>query len=164
MSFRLGFFWALGVLITLGIADNAHADKTTFGYLERVVIYPGSILMEAKLDTGADNTSIHATNIKLGTRGGKQWVSFDVVSKANVTQHFEKPVVRIARIKHRSGPPQERPVVSFEICLGSLKRPVDVNLVNRDRFEYHILVGRSFLAGHVLVDSGVEFTTEPACP
>ena len=163
MRLCLRLLCALGVLITLGVTDNAHADKTTFGYLERVMVYPGPIKIEAKLDTGADNTSIHATNIKIGTKGGKQSVSFDVVTKTNVVQHFEKPVVRIARIKQHSGKPQERPVVSFEICLGSIKRSVDVSLVDRSRFEYHLLIGRSFLAGHALVVSGSAFTTEPAC-
>lgn len=163
MWIRLRLLFALGALIILGIADNAVADTPTFGYLERVTIYPGPISIEAKLDTGADNSSIHATNIKLGLQGGKQWVSFDVATKANVIQHFDKSVIRIARIKQRSGPPQERPVVSFEICLGSIKRSVEINLVNRDRFDYRLLIGRSFLAGYALVDSGAEFTTEPSC-
>lgn len=163
MTRRLRLLLVFGVIITLGVTEMAVADTPTFGYLERVMIYPGPTAIEAKLDTGADNSSIHATNIKLGLRGGKQWVSFDVVTKANVMQHFEKPVIRIARIKQRSGPPQERPVVSFEICLGSIKRSVEINLVNRDRFEYRLLIGRSFLAGYVLVDSGAEFTTEPVC-
>lgn len=163
MSRRLRLLLVFGALITLGVAEITVADTPTFGYLERAMIYPGPIAIKAKLDTGADNSSIHATNIKLGLQDGKQWVSFDVVTKTNVIQHFEKPVIRIARIKQRTGPPQERPVVSLEICLGSIKRSVDVNLENRERFEYRLLVGRSFLAGHALVDSGAEFTTEPAC-
>lgn len=163
MRIRLRSLLVFCAFISPGFATDAFSDMATFGYLERVMVYPGPISIEAKLDTGADNSSIHATNIKLELRKGKQWASFDVITKASVIQHFEKPVVRIARIKQRSGPPQERPVVSFEICLGSLKRSVDVNLVNRDRFDYRLLVGRSFLAGHVLVDSGAEFTTEPSC-
>ena len=150
-------------LTLLSIADNAIADTPTFGYLERVMIYPGPFAMEAKLDTGADNSSIHATNIKLGLRGGKQWVSFDLVAKANVIGHFEKPVVRIARIKQLSGPAQARPVVLFEMCLGALKRSVNVSLVNRNGFDHRLLIGRSFLAGYALVDSGAKFTTEPDC-
>ena len=99
MRVRLKFLLTLVVLIVLGIADNAVAETPTFGYLERVMIYPGPVAMEAKLDTGADNSAIHATNIKLGLRDGKQWVSFNVVTKADVIRSFEKPVVRIARIK-----------------------------------------------------------------
>ncbi len=163
MWIHLRLLLAFGVLIALGIADNAAAETPTFGYLERVTIYPGPISIEAKLDTGADNSAIHATNIKLGLRDGKQWVSFEVVTKANAIRRFEKPVVRIARIKQRSGPPQERPVVLFEICLGALKRAVNVSLVDREHFDYRLLIGRSFLAGHALVDSGAEFTTEPNC-
>jgi hypothetical protein len=164
MWVRLRVLLALGVVIALGIADHAVAETPTFGYLERVMIYPGPVTMAAKLDTGADNSAIHATNIKVGLRDGKQWVSFDVVTKDNIIQHFEKPVVRIARIKQLSGPAQERPVVMFEICLGAIKRSVNVSLVNRDGFDHRLLIGRSFLAGHALVDSGAAFTTEPQCP
>lgn len=163
MRVRLKLLLTLVVLIVLGIADNAVAEPPTFGYLERVMIYPGPVAMEAKLDTGADNSAIHATNIKLSLRDGKQWVSFDVVTNANVIRHFEKPVVRIARIKQLSGPAQARPVVLFEMCLGAVKRSVNVNLVNRDGFDHRLLIGRSFLAGHALLDSGAEFTTEPTC-
>ncbi len=163
MWVRLRLLLILVVLMVFGIADNAVAETPTFGYLERVMIYPGPVAMEAKLDTGADNSAIHATNIKLGLRDGKQWVSFDVVTKSNVIGHFEKPVVRIARIKQLSGPAQARPLVLFEMCLGALKRSVNISLVNRNGFDHRLLIGWSFLAGYALVDSGAKFTTEPDC-
>ncbi len=119
--------------------------------------------MQAKLDTGADNSAIHAVNIVREVRNGLDWVVFDVVTKAGVTKRFERPVVRDAQIKRPSSPPQERPVIMLEICLGTIKRKVEVGLVDRGDFDFKILIGRSFLKSHALVDSGTKFSTEPNC-
>ena len=120
--------------------------------------------MEAKLDTGADNSAIHALNITQKRRNGENWVSFDVITKTGRLQRFEKPVVRIAHIKRRSGPAEKRPVVMLTICLGTIKRDVEVGLVNREHFNFRFLVGRSFLKGFAVVDSAKEFSTLPDCP
>lgn len=153
----------LGGLIAFVVCGPAVAGQKPFGYLENVLVYPGTIPMTAKLDTGADNTAIHAINIVHKKRDGKPWVSFDVVTKTGETRHFEKPVVRTAKIKRRAGQAEQRPVVQFEICLGAQKRATNVSLVDRGHFDYYLLIGRSFMAGYALVDSAAKFTTEPNC-
>lgn len=119
--------------------------------------------MEAKLDTGADNSSIHARILKREKKGGQDRITFEVTNKPGAKMIFDEPVTRIAQIRRHAGKKQERPVVMMDICLGSIRRKVEVNLVNRKDFSYKLLIGRSFLAKYALVDSSTRFTSKPAC-
>ena len=44
------------------------------GWIEEVLISPGSIRLTAKLDTGAKSSSIHAENVSSFSRGDETWV------------------------------------------------------------------------------------------
>jgi hypothetical protein len=49
------------------------ADKLTVGWTEIVSIFPGGMKVKAKLDTGADNSSLNARNIDYFDRDGERW-------------------------------------------------------------------------------------------
>jgi hypothetical protein len=44
------------------------------GYLENVQIMPSALELKAKLDTGADHSSLNASEIRIFNRDGKRWV------------------------------------------------------------------------------------------
>lgn len=71
---------------------------------------------------------------------------------------------RIARIRRHGGRVEERDVVMLGVCLGSVQRTVEVNVVDRSGFDYPVLIGRSFLAGIFVVDPGERFLLTPDCP
>lgn len=119
--------------------------------------------MQAKLDTGADHSSVHAHISKRQQKAGQDWITFEISNKAGAKAVFETPVHRIAKIRRHSGKVQERPVVYMEICLGPFRRKVEVNLVDRKNLTYKILIGRSFLANYGVVDSSITFTSSPNC-
>lgn len=147
----------------LGAARVATADKAVLGYLENAQIFPGAFPMEAKLDTGADNSSVHARISRRWKKGGVAWVSFTIENKAGATLKLEKPVERTARVRQHFGPVDKRVVVLLDLCVGSVRRTVQVNLVDRKSFRYKLLIGRSFMANHIVVDPAARFTTAPAC-
>ena len=63
--------------------------------------------------------------------------------------------VRLRRrvlIKQHDGPPERRYVVRMWITLGPVRSRVDVNLTDRDVFEYPLLIGRNFLTDTLIVD------------
>ena len=148
------------------IAEGVYAmeDKAVVGWVERVEISPGNIVLQAKLDTGADNSSIHVADLNLFDRGGEQWARFEVTDQDGRTVSLERPVVRMAKIKRHKGTAQSRPVVMLAICLGSHRRSAEVNLVDRSRFSFPMLIGRSFLRPIFVVDPAKKFTALPACP
>ncbi|MEW6140543.1 MAG: RimK/LysX family protein [Thermodesulfobacteriota bacterium] len=147
------------------IPDGASAmdKKVVVGWVERVRIFPGNLVVTAKLDTGADNSSLHVADFQLFTRDGSQWVRFEAFDEAGRTVSLERPVVRMAKIKRHKEPGQNRPVVLLGICLGDYRADAEVNLVDRSRFSYLMLIGRSFLREGFLVDSASEYLTEPTC-
>src|SRR5262245_51956749 len=50
--------------------------KLILGRVEPVNLTKKNIILEAKLDTGADVSSLSAANIKIFTKENKQWVAF----------------------------------------------------------------------------------------
>jgi len=144
-------------------SDAASKDRQVFGWIEKVRIDPGKLVLQAKLDTGADNSSLCALILKEFDRGGIEWVRFEVTSYEGRKATLERPVIRRAKIKRFLGIGQERPVVRLGVCIGNIYREVDVNLVDRRRFKYEMLIGRSFMAGQIHVDPSSKFTQEPNC-
>jgi hypothetical protein len=60
-------------------AASSLQDKQVVGWLEEVKIYPGNLILKAKLDTGAKNCSLNAQNIVEFERDGEKWVRFEIV-------------------------------------------------------------------------------------
>ncbi len=140
------------------------ADKMIAGWLEMVRIYPGNLNVKAKLDSGAKTSSLNAAAIEEFERDAEKWVRFQVSDHKGKIIILEKKISRIAKIKLRNKRLQKRPVIILGICLGEIYKEVEVNLVDRSYFNYQMLLGRSFLAGALLVDSASKYTTKPACP
>jgi hypothetical protein len=134
------------------------------GWVEQAKIFPGSIHLEAKLDTGAEGASLHADNVELFSRNGEEWVKFDVTDQQGKLSAFERKVHRTAKIKRHEQEPSERPVIMLSICLGDVFEETEVNLADRSNYEYPLLVGRHFLADHFLVDASATHLLTPNCP
>jgi len=109
-------------------------------------------MMEAKVDTGADYSSVHADDIHYFMRGGVCWVEFAIHDRSGKQYVRQTPVMRMSRIKKKTTGFQQRPVVTLEICVGDRKRLAQVDLAERGHFNDPLLLGRNFLGTHYLVD------------
>ena len=138
-------------------------DRKVVGRLEIVKIYPGNLKLRARLDTGAKNSSLDAQNITEFERGGVRWIRFDVTNHKGKSVTLERRVYREVKIKRKHGNPRKRLVIKLGICLGKIFREVEVNLVDRSEFNYPMLIGRSFMENHLVVDPSVKFVTRPNC-
>ena len=160
---------ALSTLLLVPLIFSGAARSQTsinfdiYGYLERAMLVESTLEMEAKLDTGADNSSLNATDIEFFDRQGKQWVRFVVQGSDGREATFEREVIRTAVIRQRTGPNARRPVVYLRICVGQHSETVEVNLADRSELTYPLLLGRSFLERGFLVNSAAEFTTPLNC-
>ncbi len=137
--------------------------KETFGWAEKIKIFPTSIVIHAKLDTGADYSSLNASQIEQFERDKEKWVRFSLVNRYGQKVTLERPIKRFATIKSHSSKNQKRPVIRLGICAGKTYMEEDVNIVDRTKFEYQMLVGRSFLAGNGVVDPSMTYTSDPDC-
>ena len=134
-----------------------------FGYLEKVRVGPTDLLMRAKLDTGADTSSLGYSRIEFFDKSGIKWVRIQVTNVDGQSVEIERRILRISSIKRHNAPNIERPVVRVRLCLGGISSLTEVTLADRSGFSVPILIGRSFLAGTAIVDSSREYTTTPEC-
>ena len=154
-----------GLLAALALAPSVMAgEKTIVGWIEKVRIYPGNFVVHAKLDSGAEYSSLDAANLTEFERDGKPWVRFDLEEKREGKKlTIERPLLRWAPIKRHNQEPQRRPVIKLGICLGNIYQETEVNLINRKNYQYRMLIGRKFMEGVVIIDPSAKYTVEPDC-
>jgi hypothetical protein len=158
---------ALVVSLCLLLAGSPPAAaRGTHGWVEFVELHLDGepLRVKAKLDTGAKSSSLDATDITPFDRDGQHWVRFRP-SRSGLDEAplVEQPVVRYVRIKRHSGPYDRRPVIRLPLCLGDELRTVEVNLTDRGRFIYPLLLGRKALAGLAVVDPARTYLRAPRC-
>jgi hypothetical protein len=151
------------VIFLVLVSPGAAQGKQVVGWLEKACIYPGNLIINAKIDTGARNSSLNASTITEFTRNGEQWVRFNVTNRYSKTATIEQKIHRIVKIKDHDGKPQLRLAIILGISLGSFHKEVEVNLADRSNFNYQMLIGRSFLHGSMIVDPSIKYTTKPIC-
>ena len=109
------------------------------GGVENVYIPPFEVSFQARIDTGAETSSIDAKNIRPFERDGEKWVAFDIINKKTAqTHHFEKPIVRKTNIV-RTIHGEKRYVVHFDIKMGEELIDTEFTLNDRSKFEYQVL-------------------------
>ncbi|QHD03573.1 ribosomal protein S6 glutaminyl transferase [Pseudomonas sp. S04] len=131
------------------------AEPTLYGRYEYIQLPEiGGEVLKAKMDTGALTASLSAKDIETFTRDGEEWVRFRLATKDASNKVYEHKVARISKIKARAEEdeddqevvaPTKRPVVDLELCLGNVKRTVEVNLTDRSSFNYPLLIGAKAL-------------------
>lgn len=148
-------------------ASDLLEQPQTVGWVEKARIQGIDSEVDAKLDTGAETTSINAEILEEpdeDTESGGM-IKFRFVGEDGNEAIFERPVVRWVRIKARDGGSLRRPVVQMKFCVAGRWVEEEVNLADRDEFNYPVLVGRNMLGkAQLAVDSSETYTTEAACP
>ena len=123
------------------------------GAVEWVAVGRSELMMEARIDTGADTTSIHADNIQLIEKDGRRYVRFVLVEPETGRQvRQELRLRRRVLIKQSNGLRDRRFVVRMWVAVGDTRSRIDVNLTDRTDFEYPMLIGRNFLTDSLIVD------------
>ena len=113
----------------------------------------------AKVDTGADSSSVWASNIRVGNDGKLRFSLFGEGSpyyngKVYVREDFSVSVVRSS-----SGHQQVRYRTPFSVRVAGRRIRINFNLSDRSQNIYPILLGRRSITGKFLVDvSRAEFT------
>jgi len=147
--------------------DSSKQQTQTVGWVEKAKIPGVDKEVKVKLDTGAETTSINAEILEKPNRqlesGGM--IKFRFKDGEGTDAIFERPIVRWVEIKSREGDNIERPVVQMKFCIAGRWIEEEVNLADRDDFNYPVLIGRNMLKkSRLIVNSGRTFTKEPVCP
>ena len=85
--------------------------KDIIGSVEKVGIENADFTVDAKIDTGAKNSSLNATNYHLSQKGKEKWIRFDITNRNGKAITLEKQITRFAKIKRKEASTQQRPVI-----------------------------------------------------
>lgn len=136
--------------------------KLIVGEVERIYLAAAEQIYTARIDSGAETSSIDARNITRFERDGSNWVRFDVpVSGSDELITLEKEVSRRVKVIQASAEdPERRVVVELQFAIGDHQQVAEFSLTDRDDLSYEVLIGRNVLRDVMLIDVGQEFATK----
>lgn len=167
---------ALFALIYMsGVAANDDPEsqhRKLLGFVEQMTLEPSGLRLKARLDTGAQTSSLHSVETEEFKRDGKEWVRFHVpVAESRDGEEegtvrvlvLERPVKRKVLIKRKGAPPQRRYVVELPFCLDGHHYEAEFSLTDRTAFLYPALLGRRFLKDVAVVDPAHSLLAKNKC-
>jgi hypothetical protein len=113
--------------------------------------------MKAKVDTGADTSSLHAFNVEKFERGGIDYVRFEIHPKQRSkkpTITCEAPLIIERTVKNPGGRSELRPVIRTRLIVAGQELDALVNLTSRDEMGFRMLLGRRAIRNAFVVDPG----------
>lgn len=118
--------------------------------------------IDAKIDTGAYSTAIHAHKIWTEEIDGKTFLNFELLDPQK--EQYRKLTIRTAnfyqkKVRSSNGKMEKRYMIKIKMTLGGKKRTTDLSLTNRGKMRFPVLVGRKFLKKGYLVDVSQEYIT-----
>lgn len=138
-----------------------------YGYVEKVTLVDKNLTLSAKLDTGAKTASLNAIKLTEFKKNGMDYLRFTVPTKQGDVV-LEAEYIGKVRIKVRANEARlgsldsssiKRPVVLLNMKLGDKVRAIQVNLTNRKRFNYPLLLGRdAIIEFNGAIDPALTFT------
>jgi hypothetical protein len=156
-AMRAALFAAI-IAIGAGGAPAEAMEKIRLGGVENVVLLPWGVSMPARIDTGAATSSLDARNLTI--KGNT--VEF------NLPQQYGGRKIRLPLEKWKTVKTSEarerRPVVFIEMCIGSKRVRTRVNLNDRSKVKYPLIIGRNTLSRDFVVECSTSYCAEPSCP
>lgn len=150
--FTICFFLAFGIGVEIAVAEKIIVGETAWVMVEGT---PYEFL--ARVDTGARTTSIHAIDVRV-TNGSAdpeenvgKTVTFKTLNRKGKPTVLQFPIIKVSSVKNSQGE-EQRYVIELELSLRDVKKKTEVNLRDRTKMEYKLLIGRSLLSKDFLVD------------
>lgn len=135
-------------------------EKEVIGSIEWLYMNPPGRHYRARVDSGAETSSLSAQDIVEFERDGEDWVRFVFQPDSDDEPvEIELPQVRVALIRQvASDDADRRVVVEMDIRLGDRLQSTEFTLTDRSRMNYPVLLGRAFLMDLYVVDVAQSFT------
>lgn len=147
-------FLLLAITSTIGGCSRVPV-KHIIGAVEVVKIQ--DLSYRARIDTGADITSLNAEHItvedeekNVNENIGKT-LRFSSANEKGESQIIETKIVNINNVQSALGN-ESRYVVQLPIAWGDCVKTVDVNLKDRSKMQFALLLGRNWLKDAFVVD------------
>ncbi|MEL6114998.1 RimK/LysX family protein [Photobacterium sp. SP02] len=141
------------------LADSRPLEKKSIvGQVETINVQDLELEYKARIDTGANTSSINAYDIRiLGDKSEDMrenlgnMVEFKTKNEKGETTTHKAKIVKVSKIRNAQGV-ERRYAVKMDLSWNGEHKQVTVNLRNRSKLEYKLLLGRNWLMGDYLVD------------
>lgn len=141
------------------------STRTTIGWREWIGLPDlGVAAINAKVDTGARSSSIHAFDVEEFEQDGARMVRFTlhpIQRRAHPSVDCEAPLLEYRMVKNPGGRQEQRPVITTRVSMGSDVLPIELTLDRRDTMGFRMLLGRQAIRGRYVVDPGRSFLLVP---
>ncbi|WP_413112824.1 ATP-dependent zinc protease [Thaumasiovibrio sp. DFM-14] len=148
------------LLAMIPLSANASIDsKKIVGETEFIQVESATLPFLARIDTGANSTSIHAFDIEVDgdehtthmrDNVGKT-ITFTTVNELGEESRVSSVIEKVSIIRNAQGE-ERRYSIMMDLTWDNETRPVMVNLRDRSKMTYKLLIGRNWLRGNYLVD------------
>ena len=137
-------------------------EKKIIGRLEKVSLPEFNLKeIEAKIDTGAYNGSIHVSSVEEVIDGENILIRFKLLDEEHPEyndKEFECKNFYKKTIKNSTGFKETRYLIPTKIILKNQEFDVKLGLSNRKDMRYPILIGRKIIKKHFIVDTAKKYT------
>ncbi|GGB58951.1 RimK/LysX family protein [Shewanella inventionis] len=138
------------------VVDVAH--NKTIGPVATLSIKQTGLLFDTRIDTGAGQNSLHAVNIQVENEDtvnidnniGKI-ITFTTENEKGEQVELRTKIRSTALIRNAQGT-ESRYTVRLNVGVPGEEYLVDVNLADRTKMGYKLLIGRNWLQGRYIVD------------
>ena len=130
------------------------STKMVVGGLEEVWFPDLGLALTARIDTGAETSSLDARNIELFERDGKRWVRFELSTpKRAHPNHWSAGWAHCRRFINPALPKRNGARwSSMGIVIGRSSQTAEFGLSDRSHMGYQVLIGRNILKDVMVVD------------
>lgn len=111
--------------------------------------------VRARIDSGAQTSSIHASDIQTFTKDGEDWVRFEIhplQESPKIIIKNEAKVVAVRKVKNTGGTSESRYVIKTPLVIGDEKFEIELTLANRDAMGFRMLLGREAMIDRFIVN------------
>jgi hypothetical protein len=120
----------------------------------------GIAQIKAKIDTGARSSALHAETIEPYHKGGENWLMFTVQPKQKQGELFiecHAPIKDHRMVSDSGGHKQRRYVIETQLLFGQHLIQAEITLTNRDSMRFRMLLGRTAMNKHFLIDPSASY-------
>ena len=122
------------------------SDRPLIGWREWLVLPDlGVPAIKAKIDTGARSSALHTHDYEIVERNGLSYVIFRLhpfTDDPSIEVVREEPVTEFRVVTDSGGHAERRPFIRTRVLLGPYQWDIDLNLTNREKMKFRMLLGR----------------------
>lgn len=118
--------------------------------------------IKAKVDTGARTSALHAFSLKPFSQHGKDRITFEIhpfQHNTDVIISCTADIIDRREVTDSGGHTEERYVIITPITIAGQTWPIEITLTERENMLFRMLLGRSALRRHFIVNPARSFVT-----